>query len=395
MAKWTRRPSLPPTKIARWHPGGRSLHVDRSKKRSRRSGAILGLSEVGAGANFFEIGGHSLIATQVISRLRDALRVQIPLRALFESPTIASLAERIEVMRRDGDGGETAPILSGNPVEPPLLSFSQEALWFLDCLSPGLPTFNTTAALRISGPFDIAAFERSLKELTRRHESLRTTFVAEKGTPHQVISHDVFLSIERIDLTDFPAAERVLEAKRRAIEESSRPFDLARGPLSRVCVVRLQEDEHDILLTIHHIVTDGWSLGVAASELATLYRSERLGLPSQLPELPIRYADFARWQREQLQSGAWASKIACWNTRLAGVPVLDLPLDRPRPPIRTVRGALHPVVLSPDLSDAVLRVQPTGRAYTLHDAACRVSIASRPMERTGRLCRRLACSQSD
>ena len=313
-------------------------------------GAVLGLERIGALDNFFDLGGHSLLATQVISRLREATGVDIPLRALFESPTVAGMAERIDADRRDdarraehpdqgrrADRSATAVILPGGPV----VSRSSRA---------GQPTFNVTGAVRITGPLDQGALKRSVSELVRRHESLRTTFVAIDGTPHQVIARDLDLSLDAHDLTGFPSSHRQAELERRALEDARRPFDLARGPLARVSLLRLGDAEHVVLLTMHHLITDGWSLSIAASELVTLYESDRRGSSSSIPLPPIQYADFARWQRDQFESGAWQSQIDRWRNRLAGVPPLELPTDRPRPPIRSARGALHPLVLSPELS---------------------------------------------
>jgi amino acid adenylation domain-containing protein len=315
--------------------------------------AVLRLERVGAHDNFFDLGGHSLLATQVISRLRDASGVEIPLRALFDAPTVAGLAERVEVLRRGAARCEVARIELADRAGPLPLSFSQEALWFLDQLAPGRPTFNVTAAVRIAGPLDLGALQRSLDELVRRHESLRTTFVAIGGTPHQVIAPGSRIALEAVDLTTLRPGDREAAARRRAIDESRRPFDLDRGPLIRVSLLSLGEAEHVALLTMHHLITDGWSFGVAAGELAALYEADRPGLSSPLPEPPIQYADFALWQREQLRSGAWATAIDCWKRRLSGVPPLELPSDRPRPPIRSPRGAMIPVAISPDLSEAV------------------------------------------
>ena len=316
-------------------------------------GAVLGLERVGAHDNFFDLGGHSLLATQVVSRLRAEFGADIPLRALFEAPTVAGLAERIEATRRGHAQRDAAPIEPAPRDGPLPLSFSQEALWFLDQLAPGQPTFNVTAALRIAGPLEQGALEQSLNELVRRHESLRTTFGATAGTPHQVIAPELRLVMENVDLTSTGTGNREAEAKRRAIDESRRPFELVRGPLARVTLLRLGERDHAVLLTMHHLITDGWSFGVAAGELTALYEAVRQGHPSSLPNLPTQYADFAHWQREQFHSGAWTTQIETWRRRLAGVPALELPTDRPRPPIRSARGAQHRVVLSPELSDAV------------------------------------------
>jgi amino acid adenylation domain-containing protein len=317
---------------------------------------VLGLDRFGAHDSFFEIGGHSLLATQVVSRLREVFEVEIPLRALFEATTVAGLAQRIEALRQGGAPREASPIQPTAHAGPLPLAFSQEALWFLDQLAPGQPTFNVSAALRITGPLDTGALEQSLNQLVRRHESLRTSFVASDGTPYQVVEHDVSLSLETADLTELPLEYREAEAKRRATDESRRPFDLTRGPLARVSLLRLGDADCALLLTMHHLITDGWSFAVAAGELATLYEAARQNRPSRLPDPPIQYADFARWQRDQFASGAWSTQIECWRRRLAAVPALELPTDHPRPPIRSPHGALRELVLSQELSAAVRTV---------------------------------------
>jgi amino acid adenylation domain-containing protein len=315
--------------------------------------AVLGLDRIAAHDNFFQLGGHSLLATQVVARLRNEFDVEIPLRALFESPTVAGLAQQIESMTRASTQNEIARIEPGARSGRLALSFSQEALWFLDQLVPGQPTFNVTAALRITGPLDRSALARSVDALVRRHESLRTTFGSSEGSPYQRSSPDLRLKIEIVDLSDLPVEDRVQEAKQRASVESRRPFDLTRGPLARISLIQLGDDDHTVLLTMHHLVTDGWSFGIAAEELMTLYEAERQGRSSLLAVPRIQYADFARWQREQFHGGAWAARIESWKNRLAGVPPLELPTDRPRPPVRSTRGAQHPLVLSRVLSDAV------------------------------------------
>ncbi len=279
----------------------------------------MGLERVGAHDNFFDLGGHSLLATQTVSRLRDLLGVEIPLRTLFECPTVAGLAERIEAIRHGGAHRNVAPIEPAARLGPLPLSFSQEALWFLDQLAPGQPTFNVTAALRITGPLDRGALERSLNELVRRHESLRTTFGASGGTPHQMIAPELQLAVETIDLTVLPPGDREAEAKRRAIEESRRPFDLTRGPLARLSLLRLADADHAVLLTMHHLITDGWSLGVAAEELITLYEADRHSrsaplrpVRSSMPTSPAGSATNTRVERGRRRSIAGGAGLpAC------------------------------------------------------------------------------------
>jgi amino acid adenylation domain-containing protein len=302
---------------------------------------VLGAERVGRRDDFFDLGGHSLLGTQVVSRLRDALGVEVLLRALFEAPTVAGLAERIEAERSGDRRSAAGPVVPVPRDGPAPVSFAQEALWFLDQLDPGRPTFNVSAGVRVSGPLDLPALERAFAEIVARHEALRTTFATADGLPVQVIAQAGAAVVERIDLTALPETERLAEAERRAVAESRRPFDLARGPLARAVVIRLAEKEHAIVLTMHHIVTDGWSFGVAARELAALYQAFLAGAPSPLPGLPVQYADYAVWQRDRLRGEALDGLLGYWTGRLSGVPPLELPTDRPRPAVRTARGAEH------------------------------------------------------
>jgi acyl carrier protein len=315
---------------------------------------VLGLQRVGTQDNFFELGGHSLLATQVISRLRKTLQVELPLRALFEAPTVAALAERIEEVRRAALGLPAAPL---RPIERDgelPLSYGQETFWFLEQLQPGSPVFNMDVAIRLRGPLNVAAAERTFNEVVRRHEALRTTFVAREGRPVAVVAPPAPFPVQLLDLTGLPESEREGEARRLADEASRRPFDLERGPLFRVSLLRLGPEDHVGLLTAHHAVFDGWSMGIFFQEIGILYQAFRAGKPSPLPQLPIQYADFAHWQRQWLQSGMMEDQLACWKKQLAGpLPVLELPTDHPRPAVRTFHGARQLTVMPPALTEAI------------------------------------------
>jgi amino acid adenylation domain-containing protein len=315
---------------------------------------VLRLDKVGVQDNFFELGGHSLLATQVISRVRDAFSVELSLYSLFEAPTISSLGEKIEAARREGLGLQVPPILPRTINENLPLSFAQQRLWFLDQLVPDAPIYNIPLAYRVTGQLNVGALEQSLGKIVRRHEALRTTFAAVDGQPIQAIAPEIDLSLPIVDLREIAETERDAEVQRLATQEAQQPFDLMTGPLLRFQLLRLDEAEHVLLLTMHHIVSDGWSLGVLMRELAVLYEAFSTGKPASLPELPIQYADFALWQREWLSGEVLESQLAYWKQQLGGeVPVLELPTDRPRPPVQTYRGARQSFELSKDLTDAL------------------------------------------
>ena len=219
------------------------------------------------------------------------------------------------------------------------LSFAQQRLWFLDQLAPGNPVYNIPWVMRLAGPLDVAALEAALGEVVRRHEVLRTTFSTVGEKPVQVIAPALVLTLGVTDLRHLPAAERAAEAGRLATEEGRRGFDLGRGPLIRLGLLRLADEEHVLLLTIHHVVSDGWSMGVLMNELAALYEAFRAGRPSPLPELPVQYADFAQWQRQWLQGEVLEEQLAYWRKQLGGdLAALELPADRPRPAVPTFTG---------------------------------------------------------
>ncbi|HLM47506.1 MAG TPA: condensation domain-containing protein, partial [Myxococcaceae bacterium] len=229
---------------------------------------VLRLERVGVEENFFELGGHSLLATRVVSRIREVFGVEVPLRALFEAPTVAALGARIEALRADGRAG--APPIERVPREGPLpLSFAQQRLWVVDRLDPGSAAYNMPSALRLRGALDVAALQASLDELVRRHETLRTTFAERDGAPVQIIHPPAPVPLAQLDLQGVPEAKR--EAERLAVEDAMRPFDLARGPLLRCTLIRLADDDHVLCFNLHHVVSDGWSMQVLVREVSALY----------------------------------------------------------------------------------------------------------------------------
>jgi len=329
---------------------------------------VLGIERVGAGDDFFDLGGHSLLATRVVSRVRQALGVELPLRVIFEAPTIAGLAAWIERARAvsgaTAGGPAVMPPVARAPRDlPPPLSFAQTRLWFLDRLAPGSVAYTLPFALRLSGELSPAALAAVLGEVVRRHEALRTTFAERGGEPVQVIAPAGRWLLPLTDLDSLPAEVREAEARRLAESAAARPFDLERGPLFRAVLLRLGAAEHLLLLEIHHIVADGWSLGVLVEEITALYGAALAGAESPLPELPIQYADFAVWQRSWLQGEELLRRLAYWRDRLAGSPaILELPADRPRPAVPARPVGRVTTVFSPDLARQLARFAQRNRS---------------------------------
>jgi acyl carrier protein len=312
---------------------------------------VLGIERAGLHDSFFDLGGHSLSATRLMARVRAVFGVDLPLRAVFESPSLAALARRIEEAR--GAGLSPGPAILAKPRGGPLpLSFAQERLWFLDQLEPGTATYNIPLALDLEGPLAVPALAASLEEVVRRHESLRTTFPAADGRPVQAVALAPSLVLPVVDLTGLSGAGREGEARRLSAEAARRPFALAQGPLLRAVVLRLGAVEHRLLLTLHHIVSDGWSTGLLVRELAVLYEAFRHGRPAALPGLPVQYADYAAWQRGWLQGETLATRLAFWRGQLAGAAArLDLPADHPPSATPGSRGDRQATVLAAGVAD--------------------------------------------
>jgi amino acid adenylation domain-containing protein len=315
--------------------------------------SVLGVERVGVHDNFFSLGGHSLLAMKLIARMREVFRVETPLRDLFEMPTVAQLAEAIAGMTKPG---LEIPPITPIPRDQELpLSFSQQRLWFLDQLEPGSSFYNVPAPMRLTGKLNIPALRQSISEVIRRHEVLRTNYRTVDGRPVQVISDSFSFMLPVVDLRDLPEDEREAAVSHLVTEDSLRRFDLAEGSLFRVALLRLGDEDHALLYTTHHIISDVWSKGVLMREVAALYQAFAEGRPSPLPDLPVQYADFASWQRRWLQGEVLDEQLSYWKRRLAGSPsVLELPTDRPRPAVQSFRGADLTMAVPDGLSQAII-----------------------------------------
>ncbi|MGA2228491.1 MAG: amino acid adenylation domain-containing protein, partial [Syntrophobacteraceae bacterium] len=315
---------------------------------------VLKVDRVSVNSNFFELGGHSLLMVQVLNRIRGFSDKNIPIMALFQHPTIASLANYLAGQQPDqlSVGSEQIrPVSRGRDLE---LSFAQQRLWFLNQLEPDSVAYNLSGGVKLKGRLRVDILNQSLSEIILRHETLRTTFHEKDGKPIQVISPPSGLDIPVIDLHLQSGADRQAEIDQIIRKQAQDPFDLSKGPLLRSVLLRLDQEEHILLLTMQHIITDGWSYSIFASELETLYTAFSQGKPSPLPAPAIQYADFAYWQREWLQGEVLDAQLGYWKKQLSPEPpALQLPTDRPRPAVQTHRGAHLPINLPLFLADKV------------------------------------------
>jgi amino acid adenylation domain-containing protein len=287
---------------------------------------------------------------QVVSRIRELFQVELPLIRIFSSPTIESLAASVDEAAREQQGLVAPDIIPISREQHPPLSFAQQRLWFLNRLNPESAFYNVPAAIRLRGELNVAALERSLNALVQRHETLRTSFATVDGEAVQVIATSADLELSKTDLTHLDGDEADAEARRLATAQAQRPFDLHRAPMMRASLMRLSSEHHILLLNLHHVVTDGWSMGVLYRELATLYRAFNESHEPELPDLPIQYADFAVWQRNLLKGEALEAHLTYWREQLAGAaPTINLPTDHPRPPVESFRGADQRMHLSASL----------------------------------------------
>ncbi|MDF5721977.1 MAG: amino acid adenylation domain-containing protein [Rhizonema sp. PD37] len=312
---------------------------------------VLGLETVSIHSDFFDLGGHSLLATRVISQVRKIFKVDLALRRLFEKPTIIQLAKEIERAIHAGLGLELPPIKRISRDRELPLSFAQQRLWFLAQLEQNSPFYNIPSAFRLQGRLNLIALEQSLNEILRRHEVLRTTFLIVEGQPIPVISPARWLSLPIIDLCKVPESQQQTMVRQLTITEAKQPFNLSTGPLLRVKLLWVSEQEYVALFTMHHIVADGWSIGVLVREMTALYQAFCNGQPSPLDELPIQYVDFAAWQRQSAMKEVFKAQLCYWRQHLEGVPtLLQLPTDYKRPTVATFQGATYSFSLSQELS---------------------------------------------
>ncbi|HEY8647511.1 MAG TPA: amino acid adenylation domain-containing protein [Gaiellaceae bacterium] len=348
---------------------------------------ILGVEQIGIDDDFFEIGGDSLRATQVASRLQRLLRVELPLRELFEKTTVRKLgsaisaraiaaesgrpleevAERVEgltsekrailerkLLRGSSPDGAEVAIPPRRPGEAVPLSLAQQRLWFLDQLVPDSPLYNAALVLRLQGELDVGALRRSVDAMVARHEALRTTFYEIDGIPMQRVTDRTSVDFVELDVRDRPLPERDAAALVALREEARRPFDLARDPMMRPVLVRLDVQEWILMLVTHHIAADGWSKGIVFDEIRAHYEGLTQGTRVELPDLPVQYADFAAWQRRWFEGGKFERQLAFWEQQLIGAPgFLRLPTDRERPAEQTFTGRHHPVRMDKELADSV------------------------------------------
>ncbi|HEX3249421.1 MAG TPA: condensation domain-containing protein, partial [Pyrinomonadaceae bacterium] len=326
--------------------------------------SVLGVERVGIHDNFFELGGHSLLATSVMSRVRETFQIEISLRALFDEPAVCELAQQVESAIRAKQSLQVPPLERVANRDHLPLSFAQQRVWFFDQMEPGNPAYNIPFAVRLKGDLNVPAMERALSEIVRRHEALRTTFPTIDNIPVQHIASPQPLALPLFDLSALDESQRESEVEKLATLEARRSFDLTRGPLLRATLLRVAADEHVALLTMHHIVSDGWSIGILVRELATLYRSYSQEQEPGLPELPIQYGDYAVWQREWLQGEVLEGELRYWREQLAGASVLELPVDHARSAVQRFHGSHASLMLTPELS-AALKQLGRGEGATL------------------------------
>ncbi len=312
---------------------------------------LLGIKQIGINDNFFDLGGHSLLATQVISQVQKVFRVELPLRYLFESPTVAGFAKHIEIAMNVQSELNLVPSLKHVSRDMQLpLSFAQQRLWLIHQLDPESSAYNGSNLVRLQGKLEVEALEESINEIVRQHEILRTCFVVVEGQPVQKIIPELKITLPIIDLQHLSETEREKIVRSLKAENAQQPFDLTNVPLLRLLLLRLNTEEHILLVTMHHIISDAWSAGVYIREMSALYKAFSTGKPFSLPELPIQYADYAVWQQELLQGERLNTQLSYWKQQLKNAKTtLKLPTDKQQ--LQTSLGKKYSFALSPKLSN--------------------------------------------
>ncbi len=316
--------------------------------------AVLEVPQVGLDDDFFELGGHSLLATRIVSRARQAFAVDLPLRSLFESRRLGDFAQWVARAQAEGRGDTQGPIARVDRSQRCALSYSQQRMWFLWQLDPHSPAYNVGGMARLRGALDVARFEQALQALIQRHETLRTCFPSEDGKAWQQVAEQSSLVMQWLDLSQQPQADHAAQVQALAEQQAHQPFDLESGPLLRVCMVKSAAQDHYLLVTLHHIVTEGWAMDIFARELAQLYEALLDDRTSPLQPLPVQYLDYSAWHRQWLEGGEMQRQLGYWQAQLGGEqPLLALPSDRPRPAVQSHRGDLHRFDLEPALAQRV------------------------------------------
>ncbi|WP_395611254.1 non-ribosomal peptide synthetase [Pseudomonas sp. B22129] len=326
---------------------------------------VLGLPRIGLRDDFFALGGHSLLATQIISRTRQACDVELPLRTLFEASELGAFAEHVAVIQASGQRNQQTAIAKVDRSQPVPLSYSQQRMWFLWQMEPDSPAYNVGGMARLRGVLDVGRFEAALQALIMRHETLRTTFPSVDGVACQKVSPQTGLRMDWQDFTALNETECQQRLQQLADVEAHTPFNLETGPLLRACLVKAGEQEHYLVLTLHHIVTEGWAMDIFARELSALYEAFIDERDSPLAPLPVQYLDYSVWQRQWLEAGERQRQLDYWTAQLGNEhPLLELPGDRPRPPVQSHQGELYRFDLSDELA-ARVRAFNAERGLTL------------------------------
>ncbi|MES2078618.1 MAG: non-ribosomal peptide synthase/polyketide synthase, partial [Pseudomonadota bacterium] len=315
---------------------------------------VLGLPRIGLRDDFFALGGHSLLATQIISRTRQACDVELPLRTLFEASELGDFAEQVGLIQAAGQRNQQTAIAKVDRSQPVPLSYSQQRMWFLWQMEPDSPAYNVGGMARLRGVLDVGRFEAALQALIMRHETLRTTFPSVDGVACQKVSAQTNVRMDWQDFSALNEPQRQQRLQQLADVEAHTPFNLETGPLLRACLVKAGEQEHYLVLTLHHIVTEGWAMDIFARELSALYEAFIDERDSPLPALPVQYLDYSVWQRQWMEAGERQRQLDYWTAQLGNEhPLLELPGDRPRPPVQSHRGELYRFDLSDELAARV------------------------------------------